>query len=246
MKLESPLVVGWDNDGKAYMKIDTLEGTMTASEGDWIIKGVKGEFYPCKPDIFERTYALGGAGKVSDGFHTFEELYTHRHTLFMALMSWMPELSWLSRKHSDDSELEGWFIAGIKLPTGDVSYHLPECLWDLAVKTGAAVLETGMCWDGHTSADVIDRLQTLVEIPLLPTSHEGRVILEKQELDAKLEKLTDFIENNPIFTTIGYDDRDRLKAQARAMAGYSEVLRERIAAFVPAPEEESQAESLSA
>lgn len=36
--------------------IPTLEGDMTASVGDWIIKGVKGEFYPCKPDIFEKTY----------------------------------------------------------------------------------------------------------------------------------------------------------------------------------------------
>lgn len=36
--------------------IQTLEGVMHASPGDWIIKGVKGEFYPCKPDIFEATY----------------------------------------------------------------------------------------------------------------------------------------------------------------------------------------------
>src|SRR5437764_564114 len=36
--------------------IKTLEGDMEASLGDWIIKGVKGEFYPCKPDIFEATY----------------------------------------------------------------------------------------------------------------------------------------------------------------------------------------------
>lgn len=36
--------------------IETLEGAMTAEPGDWIIKGVKGEFYPCKPDIFEATY----------------------------------------------------------------------------------------------------------------------------------------------------------------------------------------------
>ena len=38
------------------LMIDTLEGTMIASVGDWIIKGVKGEFYPCKPDIFAATY----------------------------------------------------------------------------------------------------------------------------------------------------------------------------------------------
>lgn len=41
-------------DGNLF--IPTLEGTMTASPGDWIIRGVKGEFYPCKPDIFEATY----------------------------------------------------------------------------------------------------------------------------------------------------------------------------------------------
>lgn len=36
--------------------IVTLEGTMTVSNGDWVIKGVQGEFYPCKPEIFEATY----------------------------------------------------------------------------------------------------------------------------------------------------------------------------------------------
>lgn len=36
----------------------TLEGTMTASAGDWIIRGVKGELYPCKPDIFAATYEV--------------------------------------------------------------------------------------------------------------------------------------------------------------------------------------------
>jgi len=39
-----------------FIAIPTLEGTMTALPGDWIIKGVKGEFYPCKPDIFAATY----------------------------------------------------------------------------------------------------------------------------------------------------------------------------------------------
>jgi len=38
------------------LAIWTLEGKMTAAEGDWIIRGVKGEFYPCKPDIFAETY----------------------------------------------------------------------------------------------------------------------------------------------------------------------------------------------
>ena len=41
-----------------YIEIKTLEGTMRAELGDYIIKGVQGEFYPCKPDIFEATYDI--------------------------------------------------------------------------------------------------------------------------------------------------------------------------------------------
>jgi hypothetical protein len=45
----------------ARLEIQTLEGVMTASPGDWIIRGVKGEFYPCKPDIFDASYEPCGA-----------------------------------------------------------------------------------------------------------------------------------------------------------------------------------------
>lgn len=44
--------------------IPTLEGDHTATEGDYIIKGIKGEFYPCKPDIFEQTYEMVGDSNV--------------------------------------------------------------------------------------------------------------------------------------------------------------------------------------
>lgn len=44
----------FDEDGTLF--INTLEGQMKASPGDYIIKGIQGEFYPCKPDIFEKTY----------------------------------------------------------------------------------------------------------------------------------------------------------------------------------------------
>lgn len=46
------------NGGVLFAEIVTLEGVMQASEGDYIIKGVQGEFYPCKPDIFEQTYEV--------------------------------------------------------------------------------------------------------------------------------------------------------------------------------------------
>lgn len=46
----------WEMDDGLPVYIETLEGVMTANQGDFIIKGVNGEFYPCKPDIFAKTY----------------------------------------------------------------------------------------------------------------------------------------------------------------------------------------------
>jgi hypothetical protein len=53
--------VGFTNftsEREGHLGIPTLGGTMIAGPGDWIIKGVKGEFYPCKPDIFAATYEV--------------------------------------------------------------------------------------------------------------------------------------------------------------------------------------------
>ena len=50
--------VDYADKNNPIIKIDTLEGVMAANVGDYIIKGVKGEFYPCKPDIFEATYEV--------------------------------------------------------------------------------------------------------------------------------------------------------------------------------------------
>lgn len=49
------------NERRLAIYLYTLEGVMGAQKGDWLIKGVKGEFYPCKPDIFEITYELVGS-----------------------------------------------------------------------------------------------------------------------------------------------------------------------------------------
>lgn len=49
-------VAVWDGQVVTHLLINTLEGAMKAQVNDWIIRGVKGEYYPCKPDIFEATY----------------------------------------------------------------------------------------------------------------------------------------------------------------------------------------------
>ena len=57
---------GFDEAGNPILKIDTLEGVMVARLGDWVIRGVRGEFYPCKPDVFEATYKAV-EGRMSGG-----------------------------------------------------------------------------------------------------------------------------------------------------------------------------------
>lgn len=95
-------------------------------------------------------------GQVSDGTNTFDDLYAMRHALFVALCHEMAERgAWKSLLHEDGTSYEGYFIAGIELPEGMITYHLPMELWDI-LKVEA--LDKGRPWDGHTAADVVDRL----------------------------------------------------------------------------------------
>ena len=96
-------------------------------------------------------------GNVSDGYHTFNELYAHRCTLFSALMKCNKEISWKTLFHDDGSNFEGWFLAGMNLPSGVVTYHLPiNPFWDNLADIRC--LDKGPVWDGHTSNDVITRI----------------------------------------------------------------------------------------
>lgn len=106
-------------------------------------------------------------GTISDGYHTFNELYEHRIMLFIALCRLFNDLSivngeikyvWRSKKHSDDSEWAGWFILGIGTVLGkQITCHLPDSKW--ALTEFAHTLDNAPIWDGHTSADVLERLQ---------------------------------------------------------------------------------------
>lgn len=100
------------------------------------------------------------AGEVSDGYHTFNELYEHRIALFILVLKLLPKKAFKSRFHGDGSSFEGWFVAGLETEFGQITYHLPDDKWDLL---------DGICWrtfspefDGHTSQDVLDRIYSIV------------------------------------------------------------------------------------
>jgi hypothetical protein len=115
------------------------------------------------------------AGEVSDGYHTFNELYTHRFALFCMASRLAFDLGfrgaperlycWKSKNHWIDGKLEpvwdGWFVAGIDLSRNKneqkmITYHLPIEWWDLFIGIERAHPPPH---DGHTSQDVIERLK---------------------------------------------------------------------------------------
>lgn len=98
-------------------------------------------------------------GDQSDGYHTFNELYEHRNILFISLMKLNPSISWRANNHEDGTMFDGWFIAGMHLPSGDISYHLPRSEWEELDGYGIPTNRNAPHWDGHSPDDVVKRLR---------------------------------------------------------------------------------------
>ena len=102
-----------------------------------------------------------GIGELSDGYHTFNELYHHRAVLFSVICNTYPEQAWKSKQHHDPAQpmYDGMFIVGIQTPEGQATYHYDvDPYWDMFhVKE----LETAPEWDGHTPEEAIRRIATL-------------------------------------------------------------------------------------
>ncbi len=113
--------------------------------------------------------------KISDGYHTFGELYEHRIQLHIALCYQIhlrhingsskvvdfDQEVWRSKNHSDGSSFEGWFVLGIGRKAGNqITYHLPDSMWDNT--HFASTLDMAPEFDGHTSNDVLIRIKRLV------------------------------------------------------------------------------------
>ena len=118
-----------------------------------------------EPDPVDRTAHQGApapapadSGEISDGYHTFRELYAHRAALWAVLAAYVPG-AWKSRQHdvgSDTPMPDGYFVVGANLfGAGPVTYHLPIRYWEACP---GRVLDHALAYDGHTSNDVVYRL----------------------------------------------------------------------------------------
>lgn len=112
-------------------------------------------------------YTITPDGEVSDGYHTFGELYEHRRALTAVLAASAASAgdSWRSKAHHpEDSPMfeGGYFIVGIVLPTGTITYHYKLKHWD---DFGAVPeLEHAPKWDGATPDDTVTRLLELARL----------------------------------------------------------------------------------
>lgn len=96
-----------------------------------------------------KTFKIVGED-LSDGYHTFDELYEHRVLLFINLCLVMPDKARIGKTDGD------WFVMFLELPKGQISYHMHVKYLPLVTKTILADL--AYKWDGHTGSQVLQRL----------------------------------------------------------------------------------------
>lgn len=94
----------------------------------------------------------GNTNDVSDGYHTFGELYQHRTMLWILIVKYHVNSGGRAYKFH---HYDGWFVLGIETADGQISYHVPESQWGLC----DFVTERTVEFDGHTSDDVLHRLR---------------------------------------------------------------------------------------
>ena len=127
----------------------------------------------------EKTYTVKDKS-ISDGYHTFDELYEHRARLFIALCVMIADDNYFieqnlrdvvrqtsiirSKLHHDGSGYAGYFILMINgdVPGEQISYNLPDKYWEAC--SFAQEVPTAPEWDGHTPDDVLERLFEFVSI----------------------------------------------------------------------------------
>lgn len=93
----------------------------------------------------------GMGSHLKDDYHSMSELYFNRLVLFSIICETYKENSWKSKKHSDGTMFDGFFIVGITTPQGDYAYHYQMKYWDLF---NVKEIEYAPSYDGHQSSDI--------------------------------------------------------------------------------------------
>lgn len=97
-------------------------------------------------------------GNISDGYHTFDELYNHRMILFSIVCNTYKDKAWKSWKHEDGTMYDYYFIVGIRTKLGDYTYHYRRDEWNMF---DVKEIDNAPRWDGHEPKDITRLLSLL-------------------------------------------------------------------------------------
>lgn len=182
-------------------------------------------------DVFEKAYHEGCMGDVSDGYHTFNELYRYRLLYNAAFFNELAKLGKVevckSHKHYDGEECfgGGWFIVMAELPTGQVSNHYENKDWDLF---NVPELETSFEWDGHTPNEAADRIEAYLK-QIKKSTFVDRMQIEAEEVNGRYVKLAAFIDSGKMDEVVNdMYNKCLLEIQCGTMFDYIRLLDTRI------------------
>ena len=154
---------------KYVVVIDEKDSDITTVD---LSKVLRDNFDNLKYTIVE----LESIQKMSDGYHTFEELYHHRMMLFSIICNTYKDKAWKSWKHHDNTMYDDYFIVGIDTEEGQYTYHYHKDNWDMF---NVKELEYAPEWDGHKPSDITRLLNLLNK----PKNNELTVEVKATEID---------------------------------------------------------------
>lgn len=137
-------------------------------------------------NLKDKITKISNIQKMSDGYHTFEELYHHRMMLFSVICNTYKDKAWKSWKHNDNTMYDDYFIVGIDTEEGQYTYHYHKDNWDMF---NVKELEYAPEWDGHKPSDITRLLNLLNK----PKNNELTVEVKATEIDEVKDIITSFI-----------------------------------------------------
>ena len=162
-------------------------------------------------------------GEISDGYHTFNELYYYRMLYNAAFFNMLPK-EWVhkSKRHNDGEECfgGGWFIVMANLPTGQISNHYELKDWDLFQIPEKEVADK---WDGHTPQEAADRLHKYLLEKQSEQSQWKPTEEQLQTIHAQLnEGAVTYPDDKRVLTTL-YEDLMKITTQAEKQGEQKET-----------------------
>ena len=221
----------WLSVEDTQLVIPTLEGDMKVSKGDYVIKGIKGEFYPCKPDVFKSTYNVieDNNGILSEGEKRVRTNFnvSAAKTVDTAKQLMAEAINLLSR---DQNDVASYYYDNVNT----TQYRELSGDYQREVATAKTKIEEAAMWAVKALTNdihIVDFNSSVkIEDSKIPP-HQKRVIEEQSELDIKCKNLKVFIDTNPIFNSLPKEEQVRLSSQLKAMEDYNNILKERIDNF---------------